>query len=114
VGTLAHRVVYQAFVGEIPAGYTIDHVRANGCTRTDCVNYLCHLEVVTMRENVLRGGGPSAINARLTHCREGHPFDEANTIRTRAGKRRCRTCRNARKREAYREAKGQGQTTNCL
>src|SRR5436189_4715793 len=51
---LAHRVAYELFIGPIPAGLTLDHVAARGCTYRDCVNPL-HLEPVSSRENTLRG-----------------------------------------------------------
>lgn len=70
---LAHRVAYELLVGPIPRGLVIDHVRAWGCENTLCVNPL-HLEAVTNRENVLRGVGYSALNARKTHCPRGHPL----------------------------------------
>lgn len=38
-----------------------------------------------------------AMDAR-THCPQGHPYDEVNTIINSDGKRRCRTCINARAR----------------
>jgi len=38
-----------------------------------------------------------AMDAR-THCPQDHPYDEANTIINSDGKRRCRTCINARAR----------------
>jgi hypothetical protein len=49
-------------------------------------------------ENMMRGFGLPAINARKTHCVHGHPFDEANTYRS-GGKRCCRACnrRNAQR-----------------
>lgn len=37
-------------------------------------------------------------NALKTHCPEGHPYDAVNTILGGDGKRRCRTCVNARAR----------------
>src|SRR3990167_5623746 len=70
---LAHRFAYETIVGLIPAGLTLDHL----CRQRACVNPL-HLEPVTRGENVLRGIGRSARNARKTHCIRGHPFDEAN------------------------------------
>ena len=88
----AHRVVYELLVGPIPADLTIDHL----CKNTRCVNP-DHLEAVTMRENVIRGTGPSAVNAAKTHCMYGHPFDEANTYLRRDGRgRQCRACRSRR------------------
>lgn len=88
---LAHRASYMAFVGEIPKGLTLDHL----CNVTCCVNP-DHLKPATNRDNTLRGGSPSAIHARQTHCKHGHPFDEANTYRVmgRHGRvvRACRIC----------------------
>lgn len=86
-----HRVSYEAFVGVIPAGLTIDHVRSRGCVHKHCANP-AHLEAVTDRENILRSDSPTAVNARKTHCPEGHEFTSENTKTDRLGKRRCRRC----------------------
>lgn len=48
-GTVAHRVVYEALVGPIPAGLAIDHL----CRNRACVNP-SHMEAVTAKENVRR------------------------------------------------------------
>lgn len=104
VGTkrfMAHRMAYELMVGPIPEGMQIDHVKARGCTNRHCVNP-AHLEVVTLQENVRRGDAPCAIHARQTHCKHGHPFDEANTYRTPDGRRKCRACHRARTRLVYR------------
>lgn len=93
---LAHRIVWQERHGEIAAGMQIDHLCRNRlCVNTD------HLEVVTLKENVLRGTAPSAINARKTHCIKGHPLTGDNLESER---RRCKTCARARWR-AYRQRK---------
>lgn len=86
-----HRLVYTLLVEPIPAGLTIDHVKARGCTTTMCV-WPAHHEPVTRGENVLRGDGPSAVNARKVVCLRGHPFDTANTYVTPDGRRQCRCC----------------------
>lgn len=98
-----HRVAYEIYVAEIPEGLTIDHL----CHTRNCVNP-DHLEAVSFRENVLRGNGPTAINARKTHCKNGHEFTPENTfISRKAGRdpsRGCRKCRLEYKRQ-WREVK---------
>lgn len=85
---LAHRVVYEWRVGPIPQGKQIDHLcRVRRCVNPD------HLEPVTCKENTHRGDGPAGRNARKTHCKRGHPFNEANTHLRLAGGRSCRACR---------------------
>lgn len=85
----AHRVSYETFIGPIPDGLVIDHL----CRRRNCVNP-SHLEAVSQRENVLRGSSLFAQRAKATHCKRGHPFDEANTYRW-GSFRACRMCRDA-------------------
>jgi hypothetical protein len=63
----AHRASYEAFVGPILPGLTIDHL----CRNTSCVNPQ-HLEPVTRHENLMRSNAPAAINAAKTHCLKGH------------------------------------------
>ncbi len=55
----AHRVAYILVHGIIPEDKQIDHL----CRVKNCVN-IDHLELVTPRENTLRGEGPAAKNAR--------------------------------------------------
>lgn len=82
----AHVWAYRTMVGPIPNGLEIDHL----CRVRHCVNPT-HLEPVTKRENVLRGEGIAAKNARQTHCKNGHPFDDENTLHLNCH-RRCRIC----------------------
>jgi WhiB family redox-sensing transcriptional regulator len=49
------------------------------------------------RDQRVPGGHP---HASKTHCKHGHPFDQANTYYAPDGRRRCRTC--------LREAQGGG------
>lgn len=85
----AHRVSYEAFVGPIAEGMTLDHL----CRVRHCVSPF-HLEVVTHRENCLRGTGVSAIAAAKTHCPRGHEYDTVGS----KGERRCSTCLRDQKR----------------
>lgn len=95
----AHRVIWEHLVGPIDDGLTLDHLcRNRGCVNPD------HLEPVTMRENTLRGYGISARNARKTHCKHGHPFDEDNTW-FEGHWRRCKACIRDRARRYYHERK---------
>jgi hypothetical protein len=91
----AHVYAYTKHVADVPSDMTLDHL----CRVRHCVNYH-HLEVVTRAENVLRGDGYPGVNARKTHCPQGHPYDNLNTMwasqgRRRAPGRRCRICRTA-------------------
>ena len=87
----AHRVAYELAYGEIPEGLTIDHL----CRNRICCNPY-HLEAVSLHENILRGNGRSAINARKTHCIRGHRFSAENTYITPNGRRQRRTCKRER------------------
>jgi len=87
----AHRYAYEQFKGPIPAGLVVDHL----CRNRRCVNP-DHLEPVTMLENIQRGRGFATSryspNTLVTHCPQGHPYDEENTYRTKKGHRACRQC----------------------
>ena len=85
----AHRVAYELSIGEIPAGLDLDHL----CRNRACVNP-AHLEPVTRRENARRG----LKGVLLTHCPQGHPYDEANTHIRANGWRDCRACNRERAR----------------
>lgn len=93
----AARAMYIAVHGSFPAGMVPDHTchdpetcPGNPCLHRGCVNP-DHLEAVTPEVNNLRSGSISATNARKTHCKRGHLFDEANTLLVPGG-RSCRTC----------------------
>lgn len=83
----AHRWLYEHWIGPIPDGLELDHL----CRTPACVNP-AHLEPVDARTNTLRGNNPAALNARKTHCKRGHEFDDKNTYAPPSGGRICRRC----------------------
>lgn len=85
----AHRVSYQLFKGKILAGFQIDHL----CRNRMCINPE-HLELVTSKENTLRGESLQALNAEKTHCIRGHKLDGDNLDKSslKNGVRRCKEC----------------------
>ena len=83
----AHRFSFEFHRGKPADGMTLDHL----CRVRHCVNPN-HLEVVTSVENVMRGEGICARNARKTMCKNGHPFSDENTRTRKEGYRRCHIC----------------------
>lgn len=82
----AHRIAYKLFVGPITGGLVIDHLcRNHSCVSPD------HLELVTQKENTLRGSNFIARQSLQRSCKRGHPFNNTNT-RIYRGKRICRKC----------------------
>jgi HNH endonuclease len=96
---LVHRLAWELVHGPIPQGRELDHL----CRNRACPNPV-HLELVTARENILRGEGTAARHARQTVCQNGHPF----TYVSPRGQRYCRRCANAKRRvrRAARRVKG--------
>lgn len=78
-----HRIAYELYRGVIPAGKQLDHLGRVRC----CANPW-HCEIVTSKENVLRGIGPTAMNAKKTHCKYGHILDRSVGFR----RRKCSVC----------------------
>ena len=85
-----HRFVYDYYHGSICPDLTIDHL----CRNRKCCNPV-HLEQVTQKENIRRGFGVNGINARKTHCKNGHEFNKENTYKYSRGTRECRECHKA-------------------
>lgn len=89
---LAHRLSYVLKYGPIPDDLVIDHLCRNGL----CIN-IDHLEAVTNKENILRGEGACAQNARKTHCKRGHELSPENCWNRSNGRRDCKFCDKERR-----------------
>lgn len=98
----AHQVVYELFVGPVPAGLQLDHT----CRTSRCANPW-HLDPVTSAENTRRGNACLSLpdRSKWTHCVNGHAFDERNTyVHPVTGYRNCRRCR-ADRQKVYDDAR---------
>ncbi len=96
---LAHRFSYEIHRGSIPEKLSLDHL----CRTPLCVNPN-HLEIVTHRQNVLRGISPMAKYAKQTHCKRGHLFSKENIYDVSNWKQKSRPCKICRK-QRYQERK---------
>jgi hypothetical protein len=96
----AHRAVWLVLVGVIPQGLEPDHL----CRVRLCVSP-AHIELVTHRENCLRGRIGAHLGER-SHCKNGHPYDSTNTRYDARGARLCRSCSKERT-AAYRIRRSQ-------
>lgn len=111
----AHRIAWELTHGPIPEGNGYHGVCAlHGCDTPLCCNseHPDHLFLGTHAHNMAdmaakgRATNPVAEHhRRLTHCPQGHPYDDANTRYLRRGSRACRACdrqRAAARRQAAR------------
>lgn len=80
---IAHRISFELFKEIIPQGLTLDHL----CRNRKCVNP-DHLEIVTIKENLMRGSSFSAINSKKSHCPRGHSYSGVD----KRGHRICSIC----------------------
>lgn len=86
----AHKAAHLMFVGPVPKGWHVDHVRDRGCVNRDCV-WWEHLEAVTPGVNVRRGDAAKP----WAYCKRGHELTPDNVCLSGPGKdqRRCKTCK---------------------
>jgi len=85
-----HRIVAAAFLGPRPEGMEVRHGDGDPTN-----NRLSNLSYGTHAQNMMDMIGHGRGQSGKTHCPEGHPYDDANTIRRYDGGRECRTCVNA-------------------
>lgn len=97
-----HRLMAEAQYGPIPSGMLACH----HCDTPACVNP-AHLYIGSpsdnMRDKIERGRAVNPLaewNASKTHCPQGHPYSDANTLHRKAGDRVCRICNRANNRRA--------------
>lgn len=105
-----HRVVYSHFRGVIPAGLDLDHLchnpdechpeTADQCPHRPCCNP-DHLEPVSRRVNLLRGGTVPADRSKRTHCPQGHEYTIDNTLTDKLSRRSCKECTYEKNRAYY-------------
>lgn len=100
-----HVIAYELAHGPVPGGMELDHQ----CNRRACFE-TAHLKTVTHRANVLRSTvALPAVNARKTHCPQGHPYSPENTWRSKTGARQCLTCCRRRAKARYHTLKQRAQ-----
>ncbi len=97
--TGAHRVSWTIHFGEIPEGFVVRH---------KCDNPICarpeHLELGTQSDNMQDASKRGRLNtwaSKVTHCPQGHEYDEKNTeVRYKKNGRTARRCRACRRKTA--------------
>ena len=102
----AHRFAYEYITHAIiPDDKELDHL----CRNHQCVNPH-HLEVVSRRENVMRGINPTLLGERrsaIIYCTNGHLYDAETTYIDSHGYRACKICKRASNRASYALRKGE-------
>lgn len=109
---LAHRYGYETLIRPLEPGETVDHIchnRDQACPAGDaCEHRACqnpaHWEAVPGVVNVARGKSFSAVNARKTHCPQGHELTPENVYLVHGGRsRQCKTCTKERAAKQHRD-----------
>lgn len=96
----AHRITWEVLGGNSSTlGLTLDRL----CKVRCCVNP-AHLRELPLRDNILIGNGPCAVNARKIHCIHGHSY-WAHRLRHGKPVRVCKVCESCHQREKRRRRK---------
>ena len=82
----AHRIAWRHYHGAIPKKMVIDHI----CRVRSCV-FPGHMEVVSLKENILRGAGITAVYVKRIYCKRGHKLGGENIV-TGSLNRQCYKC----------------------
>lgn len=82
----AHRFAWELYIGKIPDNLVLHHK----CRNKKCCN-INHLQIVTVKENLLLDETMASVNLSKTHCPKGHEYNSDNT-RISKGKRSCVIC----------------------
>lgn len=86
-----HQLVMRAWKGEPPEGMEVLHGDGDPLNN-DISNLRYGTSSENKRDTVRHGRNPSS---KKTHCPQGHPYDEENTLIV-SGNRRCRICNQKR------------------
>ena len=84
----AYRVAFELDNGPIPPGLVIDHL----CRNVACVNPR-HMEIVTQKENVMRGVGITSQNKKKENCPRCGTALTPRTSPSGRGWRQCLKCK---------------------
>lgn len=105
-----HRLTFHLWKGPVPDGLDVCHT----CDVRHCCNP-DHLWAGTNEQNLHDASDKGRHHCQVkTHCPQGHPYDEENTliIRTKSYTgvgRQCKTCNRERGRRRYRQLRQQSQ-----
>lgn len=86
---LAHRVIYEWAIGEIPGGHILHH----WYEQPACVNPGHVTPMLRSEHRQLHGIVGGEWQRRKTHCPQGHSYSGDNLGITPSGWRRCRECK---------------------